>query len=429
MSDEVAALVLRDNYRQNARARQRARAGRRRWRTCTPGSSARSSSRATSTVASRRCPTTKSSPTGAPPGSGSRCPSSRCCSPTPRSRSKDDVLATALPDDPDFAPVLVRVLPDRRARALRDRDRRAPAAARDHRRPRSSTAWSTAPGSTFAFRLAEETGATADEIVRAHEAARAVFGQSELWHDDRGARRRRSRSTRRPSMYLESRKMIERASRWFLRYRRRPLPVRGDVSSSSRRRVARITDVLPGLLRGSERESYDDETARLTDLGVPARPRRARRHARCAAHRARHHRPRGSNGPPGRGRRRALLRRRRPPRARLAPRPRRRAAARRPLAGALPARAARRHRCRAPPRHGRRSSTTTDPGFEPEHAFDVWVERRDATHRARARSSSTTSATHGVYDLATLSVALRETPRRSPDRSVSAKPSRVLSPG
>ena len=38
-------------------------------------------------------------------------------------------------------------------------------------------------GSTFAFRLAEETGATADEIVRAHEAARAVFGQSELWSD------------------------------------------------------------------------------------------------------------------------------------------------------------------------------------------------------------------------------------------------------
>src|SRR5215471_15687453 len=38
-------------------------------------------------------------------------------------------------------------------------------------------------GTTFAFRLAEETGAAPEDIVRAHEAARAIFDQDVLWRE------------------------------------------------------------------------------------------------------------------------------------------------------------------------------------------------------------------------------------------------------
>ncbi len=80
--------------------------------------------------------------------------------------SKDDVLATALPEDPDFAPVLHDYFP----LAVRDRYE---SWIDDHplRREIIVTALVNGmvnrAGSTFAYRLGEETGATVDEILRA----------------------------------------------------------------------------------------------------------------------------------------------------------------------------------------------------------------------------------------------------------------------
>ena len=50
---------------------------------------------------------------------------------------------------------------------------------------------------------------------------------------------------------------------------------------------------------------------------------------------------------------------------------------------------------------------TTDPGFEPGHAFEVWA---SGTHASLERLLALIDdvRTHGVYDLATLSVVLRE---------------------
>ena len=200
------------------RARQRPRRRRRRWKTCTRGSCARSSSSGTSTATVERLPDRRdSSPTGATPGSASPCPSSRCCSRTPRSRSKRSCSRRPLPDDPDFVAELVRYFPTAVRERFLDRIRAHPL-----RREIIATALVNGmvnrAGTTFAFRLGEETGAPGPDIVRAHEAARAIFDQDALWRDiealDAHARRRRA-----DRHVPRSRRLVERGARWLLRNR------------------------------------------------------------------------------------------------------------------------------------------------------------------------------------------------------------------
>ena len=98
-------------------------------------------------------------------------------------------------------------------------------------------------------------------------------------------------------MYLESRKLIERASRWFLRYRKRPLPVRGDGRVLAPG-VDRLATIAAGAAARQRTEVVRRRERAVERTRRARRPRRARRHARRAPHRARHHRSRGSNGRP-----------------------------------------------------------------------------------------------------------------------------------
>ena len=117
------------------------------------------------------------------------------------------------------------LLPARRARAVRvDRIARPPAAPRDHRdRARERRGQ---PGRHH-VRVPHRRGDGRDgrrHRARARSRPRRLPARTRC-----GATSRRSTgsstSTRRPTMYLESRKLVERASRWLLRHRRRPLPV------------------------------------------------------------------------------------------------------------------------------------------------------------------------------------------------------------
>jgi glutamate dehydrogenase len=84
-------------------------------------------------------------------------------------------------------------------------------------------------GTTFAFRIGEETGAHGPDIVRAHETARAVFDQDALWRDIESLDETLSVDIQ-TEMYLASRRLVERGARWLLRNRPQPLPVASTVA-------------------------------------------------------------------------------------------------------------------------------------------------------------------------------------------------------
>jgi glutamate dehydrogenase len=71
------------------------------------------------------------------------------------------------------------------------------------------------------------------------------------------------------AMYLASRKLVERASRWLLHHRRRPLPVATTVELFGDA-FARLAVAMPTFARGAERDRLATSALTLTEQGVPA---------------------------------------------------------------------------------------------------------------------------------------------------------------
>jgi glutamate dehydrogenase len=179
----------------------------------------------------------------------------------------ETVIGSDLPDDPDLAPLLDAYFPA----PLREQ---FPGSIRSHALRReilTTTLVSTMvnrAGISFAFRLAEETGADAADIVRAHHIAWEVFDQAAVW-DAIAALDHRVDASAQTTMYLESRKLVERASRWLLRHCPRPLRVASAIERY-REPVARGALVLPGALRAGEARWLETCVDDLTAGGVPS---------------------------------------------------------------------------------------------------------------------------------------------------------------
>jgi glutamate dehydrogenase len=70
------------------------------------------------------------------------------------------------------------------------------------------------------------------------------------------------------AMLLEARKLVERATRWLLRNRRRPLDIAGEVERFAPGARA-LSGALPGVLVDSDREDWDGTVESLASAAVP----------------------------------------------------------------------------------------------------------------------------------------------------------------
>jgi glutamate dehydrogenase len=122
-------------------------------------------------------------------------------------------------------------------------------------------------GTTFAFRLAEETGAHPAEVARAYLVARDVFDMRRVWDAIETLDYKVPAQTQ-AKILLESRKLVERASRWLLRNRPRPLDVASNISYFAPG-VSVLAESLPELAASSARNVLDKSSKALADAGVP----------------------------------------------------------------------------------------------------------------------------------------------------------------
>ncbi|MET9874591.1 NAD-glutamate dehydrogenase [Actinacidiphila glaucinigra] len=122
-------------------------------------------------------------------------------------------------------------------------------------------------GTTFLHRLKEETGATTEEIVRAHTAARAIFALGGIW-DEVEALDTVVPADVQTRIRLHSRRLVERGTRWLLNNRPQPLAI-AETIDFFREGVATVWAVLPKLLRGADLEWYESIRDELTGAGVP----------------------------------------------------------------------------------------------------------------------------------------------------------------
>ncbi|MFD6342672.1 NAD-glutamate dehydrogenase [Streptomyces sp. NPDC060131] len=122
-------------------------------------------------------------------------------------------------------------------------------------------------GSTFLHRLREETGASTEEIVRAQAAAREIFGLNAVW-DAVEALDNQVAADVQTRVRLHSRRLVERGTRWLLGNRPQPLEIAGTIEFFAAR-VERVWAQLPPMLRGAELAWYQRILAELTEAGIP----------------------------------------------------------------------------------------------------------------------------------------------------------------
>ncbi|MGI8493592.1 MAG: NAD-glutamate dehydrogenase [Acidimicrobiales bacterium] len=121
-------------------------------------------------------------------------------------------------------------------------------------------------GISFLFRMGEETGAGVPDVVKAHLVAKEVFGLDRLWAEVEAAQDQVAALTQ-TSMFLEARKLIERATRWLLRNRRQPMDIESTVEFFSPG-VQQLADQMPRYLSEIDRETLARSVAELELAGV-----------------------------------------------------------------------------------------------------------------------------------------------------------------
>jgi glutamate dehydrogenase len=177
-----------------------------------------------------------------------------------------ELLDSDVPEDPYLSKELEAYfpppLPERYAALMQD-----------HRLRREITATQVVnntlhgAGTTFVFRLHEETGAYASDIARAYTVAREVFGMRPMWAEIEHLDNQVEAEIQ-TRMLLEGRRLVERSARWLLRNRRRPLDIAATVSDFAPGAEA-LYDSVPSLLAPEEVEPLAHRAHELRDAGVP----------------------------------------------------------------------------------------------------------------------------------------------------------------
>ena len=123
-------------------------------------------------------------------------------------------------------------------------------------------------GTTFAFRLTEETGASCAELARAYAVAREVFDMWEFWSAVEDLDNHVAAATQ-LEMLIEARKLVERGTRWLIRSSAEPINIEMTIRYfEPGARMMRAA--MPDALNGGERDAFVGRAAELREGGVPA---------------------------------------------------------------------------------------------------------------------------------------------------------------
>ncbi|NJQ01759.1 NAD-glutamate dehydrogenase [Streptomyces zingiberis] len=180
--------------------------------------------------------------------------------------SAEELISTGLPDDPYLRRLLHAYFP----RPLRERFAEQ-IEAHPLRREIITTVLVNdtvnSAGTTYLHRMREETGASTEEIVRAQTAARVIFGLAGVW-DEVEALDTEVPAAVQTRVRLHSRRLVERASRWLLNNRPQPVEIAETIDFFGER-VEAVRAHLPKLLKGADLDWYQGILDDLTAAGVP----------------------------------------------------------------------------------------------------------------------------------------------------------------
>jgi glutamate dehydrogenase len=178
----------------------------------------------------------------------------------------DELLASSLPDDPWVESALIRYFPQELRERFSGYMSRHPLK-REIIATHVTNSMLNRVGGTFVHYLMETTGFSPAEIVRAYLLAREVFGLVPLWKEIE-ALDNKVEDRVQAEMVIEVDRLVVRATAWFLRSRRLNEDMAGAISFFSGG-VDALARQLPGALDDADRERMQALAAKLKESGAP----------------------------------------------------------------------------------------------------------------------------------------------------------------
>ena len=178
----------------------------------------------------------------------------------------EDLITSDLPDDPFFRSLLFSYFPQLMRQGYRG-------SMEQHQLRREIVVTQIVnqlvnnAGITYFHRLAGETSATTAELTRANFVAREIFGTARLQRQIASFDNQLDAAVQ-THMRLESRTLVERASRWLLNSRRSTEDTESLVNTFEIV-VEKVMVELPSLMVGGELEAFERRRDELTARGVP----------------------------------------------------------------------------------------------------------------------------------------------------------------
>jgi glutamate dehydrogenase len=178
----------------------------------------------------------------------------------------EEVLQSTVPDDPYLRRVLYAYFPAPLRARFADRMESHPLR-REIITTSAVNEMIDTSGTTFMFRLIEETGASVPDLTRAWLVARDVFDMPAFWHQVEELEGQVTIAAQ-ITLLLEGRKLTERAARWLLHNRRPPFDIEATVGFFADG-VRTVRSGLPKLLTGRDLAGFEERRDSYLDVGVP----------------------------------------------------------------------------------------------------------------------------------------------------------------
>lgn len=180
---------------------------------------------------------------------------------------KEQILASDVPEEQYLNQILINSFPkplqDRFSKQMQDHPLR-----REIIATRLSNIINNEMGFTYVYRLQDETGAPVSAIVRAYMITRSVLNLESIWKqiEELGTQISAQRQIDMMMLYV---RLSRRVTRWFLRSQRRNL----DISQTAKLYSEGVTELkksMPDVFGPHYRSHYDEHYQELINEGIPA---------------------------------------------------------------------------------------------------------------------------------------------------------------
>jgi glutamate dehydrogenase len=123
-------------------------------------------------------------------------------------------------------------------------------------------------GSTFFFRLQDETGASPSLLARAYAVAREVFAIRPFWAEVEELDNQVDANVQ-LDMLIEARRLVERSTRWLVRANPHGIDIEETIGCFEDG-AKMLADALPEILNGADRKGFETRSEELVNAGVSA---------------------------------------------------------------------------------------------------------------------------------------------------------------